>query len=293
MAGSAPVAQTWLLIEQPGPWGRDAVTESHLPADLGRRLQRQAKTSGVRLGLIRHPGRHADPDPARRIRRLVLVARTVPGHTSLHYGWASDGQLPTLLAALTRPGEVSHRALGLAQEDELRAPLLLVCTNGHRDPCCAREGLRLAAALNRTHPGHVWETTHLGGHRFAPTALLLPWGTVHGRLNRVEAAALLDAAGRGELLTTGYRGRSAFTRPAQVAEAAVRARLGVTGPDDLTAQARPTGEDRWEATVRHVDGRVWTCPVTRSDQPLGPRRTSCFEPPELVRPLVAGPLTSQ
>ena len=63
-------------------------------------------------------------------------------------------------------------------------PLLLVCANGRRDRCCGHAGGRLADALWRgPHADRVLTCTHLGGHRFAPTALLLPVGALHGRLD--------------------------------------------------------------------------------------------------------------
>jgi hypothetical protein len=51
--------------------------------------------------------------------------------------------------------------------------MLLVCTNGRRDVCCALWGQRFYAAAAALLP-NVWQTTHLGGHRFAATAVSLP-----------------------------------------------------------------------------------------------------------------------
>ncbi|MFF3055778.1 hypothetical protein [Streptomyces sp. NPDC057909] len=62
-AATAPHAPTWLLIEQPGPWGSDAVTNSQLGTS--RSLQHQAQNAGVRIALIRRPGR--TPQPSTRL----------------------------------------------------------------------------------------------------------------------------------------------------------------------------------------------------------------------------------
>jgi len=289
MAGSAPVAATWLLIEQPGPWGAQALTESRLPHPVATRLAQAARATGVRVGLIRAPGRHPDGRPA-DAGRLVLLAHTTPGRTELR-AWRVDDPalLPTLLATRGSGGDGPPDG-PLGAGHPVTTPLLVVCTNGHRDPCCARGGLPLAAALAHAHPGRVWEGTHMGGHRFAPTALVLPWGALYGRLDLPAATALLEAADQGRLPVDGYRGRAALTRPAQVAEAAVRGRLGITGPDDLSAQATAVAADTWRVTVRHADGRGWACEVRPAPEPVGPRPTSCGGPAELVRPLVAGPL---
>ena len=67
-----------------------------------------------------------------------------------------------------------------------RADDVLVCGHGSRDRCCGSRDALALTALAQGHP--VRRTSHLGGHRFAPTALLLPEGTAWGSLDD----ALLD-----------------------------------------------------------------------------------------------------
>ena len=57
-----------------------------------------------------------------------------------------------------------------------------MCTNGRRDRCCALLGRPLAAEIVAAGHSEVWEVTHLGGHRFSPTMLVLPHGYAYGRL---------------------------------------------------------------------------------------------------------------
>ena len=86
--GTAATARTWLLLEQPGPWGAKALTSSHLDPSLGRALEAAATGTGVRVALIRRPGRHADSRmPATR---RVYVAHTVPGNVWLHSATTTD-----------------------------------------------------------------------------------------------------------------------------------------------------------------------------------------------------------
>src|SRR5438309_10094380 len=78
MAATAATARTWLLLEQPGPWGAKAFTSSHLGPELGRALESRADGTDVRIALIRRPGR--DTGGGRSApRRRVFVAHTVPG----------------------------------------------------------------------------------------------------------------------------------------------------------------------------------------------------------------------
>src|ERR1700760_1078310 len=57
---SAPAnARAWLLAEHPGPWPEEA-TDAHLPAPL-RKVVDRATELGVRVQLIRRPGRRHRP----------------------------------------------------------------------------------------------------------------------------------------------------------------------------------------------------------------------------------------
>ncbi len=145
-------------------------------------------------------------------------------------------------------------------------PHLLVCTNGRRDVCCAVKGRPVALGTAALYPDRVWEVTHTSGHRFAPTAVLLPAGTLHGHLDVAAAGALLRAAERGTTVVEGSRGRSTWAAPAQAAELAVRKEEGVLGLDVLEVACHDsTGERSWSAEVRHRDGRSWLVTVTAEE----------------------------
>jgi Sucrase/ferredoxin-like len=280
LAGTAAAATTWLCIEQTGPYGADAVQESHLDHAVGAELVRRAARCGVRLQLIRRPGRHAD-DHHPGAPRQVFIAHTRPGATWMQHARFDDpGGLLDLdldaLAAGTRPG------VGAPHD----GPLLLVCTNGRRDVCCALYGRPVAAELVARHGETVWETTHTGGHRFAPTAVLLPSGYLYGRLDPAFADALLAAARSGRVITSRCRGRSTWSSAGQVAELAVRELSGETGPDALVvgpddddvASGNGAGEAGWRLRVTSVTGRSWS--VRGRLETLEPeRRTSCAKAP--------------
>ncbi|MBW8700343.1 hypothetical protein MBT84_12100 [Streptomyces sp. MBT84] len=88
LAGTAATARTWLLLEQPGPWGPKALTSSHLYPELGRALEAAADGTGVRIALIRRPGRHADcGTPAAR---QIYAAHTLPGNVWLQAATTSE-----------------------------------------------------------------------------------------------------------------------------------------------------------------------------------------------------------
>jgi hypothetical protein len=250
---------TWLCVEQQGPWGKDALRQSHLDRDVGRELAELTKGTGVRPVLIRRPGSH--PDRHRPVPHQVYLAHTMPGASWLERAWVADPKelLDLDFAAL---GAGIPSGLGEPVTD----PLVLICTNGRRDVCCALRGRPIAAELATRHGSRVWECTHIGGHRFAPTGLSLPTGYAYGRLDLPSAESLLSP-GTGVLLEH-CRGRSTWPAAGQTAELAVRTAIDDRDPDTLrVTDVDQLASDRWVAVVSHVDGRGWQVEVAEHPYP--------------------------
>ncbi|WP_143261829.1 sucrase ferredoxin [Allokutzneria sp. NRRL B-24872] len=252
LAGTAPVAASWLCVEQPGPWGADALVDSHLDPGIGAQLVRRAKEAGHRVVLIRRPGRH--PDMHRPRPRRVYLASTRPDAMWL-FKHTVDRPEDLLELDLTRPFGQS-----------VAEPLLLVCTNGKRDRCCALLGRPIAAELATEYGESVWESTHTGGHRFAPAMVALPTGFVHGRLDVSQARDLLKATAAGEMVVQGCRGRATWSPIGQAAELAVRSAIGEVTANSLTVAA----ESADAVTVEHVDGRRWRVRMAVTELPAWP-----------------------
>ena len=275
MGGTATTGTTWLLLEQSGPWGAKALTQSHLDPELGRALEARSRDTGLRVALIRRPGRHADrpPTPSRQ----VYLGHTRPGRSWVREALVADpAELLDLDFAALGAGD--HGGTAPASQGE---PLALVCTNGRRDRCCALLGRPLATELVASGHQAVWETTHLGGHRFSPTMLVLPYGYAYGRLSPHTAKEVLSATHEGRMVGEWCRGRSAWEPPGQAAELAVRRLAGEDRAEALTLRQQ-AGPDGWTVTVGHQDGRSWTVRVAAgASEP--PRSQSCGA--ELVTPV--------
>jgi len=273
LAGTAATARTWLLVEQPGPWGAKALTSSHLDPDLGRALEKATEGTGVRIALIRRPGRHADCHTAAE--RKVYAAHTAPGNVWLHSATTSDPeQLLKLDFAALGVGASDTFDTVLDGRPHTGAPLALVCTNGKRDRCCALLGRPLAAELAASGVDGAWEVTHLGGHRFSPTLLVLPFGYAYGRAEAHAVKEILQGVREGRVVTEGCRGSSAWERPGQAAELAVRTATSEEAADTLTVVRTDGTAPRWEVTVAHTDGRIWRVTVARGAS-MPPRQESC------------------
>jgi hypothetical protein len=147
--------------------------------------------------------------------------------------------------------DLAGALLGEAQApgEPLEHPLLLVCTHGKRDRCCARYGQVLCAAVHDRAPdGWVWQASHVGGDRFAGNLVCLPEGLYFGRVGRTDAQRLLARYLAGGIELDRYRGRSCYPFVVQAAERAVRERAGLTGFHDLRLQSL----ERVDADTRRV-----------------------------------------
>jgi hypothetical protein len=246
---------------------------SHLDPAVGRALDAATKGTGVRVALIRRPGRHADCHMPGT--RQVYVAHTLPGNAWLHGATTTDPRqlLDLDFAALGR-GDHSTFDAALDGRPHTGDPLALVCTNGKRDRCCALLGRPLAAELAASGVEGVWEVTHLGGHRFSPTVLVLPYGYAYGRAGAHSVKEVLHGAQEGRIVVEGCRGCSAWERPGQAAELAVRRAAGEYAAEALSVVRTDGAAPRWEVTVAHADGRHWRVVVAHGAS-LPPRPESC------------------
>ena len=141
-------------------------------------------------------------------------------------------------------------------------PLFAVCTNGARDRCCAIKGRDLAATLHAAlddpdDDATVVEISHVGGHRYAPTMMVLPWGYAYARLDRVTALDIAEAARDGLVHPAGLRGRADLPPAAQVAEALWRADLGPAAIDAVAGITSRSAGDV-ETVTAQVAGRTET-----------------------------------
>ncbi len=216
LAASSPTDRRWLLVEHAGPWGPQAVAQSRVP-DVVRAHLTALGHDGVRVQLVRRHGSETSPGGP-----SVIAADLDPG----------PGEAPvvrrTVLDAVTDLLDLDPWSLPRST-----GPVLAVCTNGTRDVCCAETGRPVAAALAARWPEATWETTHLGGHRFAGTLLALPAGVALGRLDAAGAVAAVGALLDGGLPAGLVRGRAGVPAAAQAAEHHVRTELGLDGLDDV------------------------------------------------------------
>lgn len=177
LAGTAPTSESWLIVIHQGPWG-----ERPLDTLISRDLTMWADKHGAKILMARSP-KNVD---------------TYPESTFLYATRNGDLLVGTL-------GSEGTPDLALTQHSK---PMLLICTNGKRDQCCAIFGRDLISVskefLSPDSFDQILECSHLGGHRFAPTAIWLPDNLVLGRLNPRAVADLLQHGTVGSQFIRGY-----------------------------------------------------------------------------------------
>jgi hypothetical protein len=235
--GTASRVRGWVLLEQPGPWGREAVTESRLDRDLGRALDRAAAAAHLRLLLIRRPGRGASQPHA------CFVAHTSRGRRWLERRRLDD---PAELLELDMAAVVAGERPGFGEE--VAEPVYLVCTNGRHDRCCATYGRPLALALAAGHGELIWESSHVGGDRFAGNLVCLPDGHYFGRVGPADADRVVGLHRKGSIDLAHWRGCCTDPPVVQAAEWFARRRTGLLGVGDLDL----LGRERLEGDVEAV-----------------------------------------
>jgi hypothetical protein len=234
MDGTVDMRTRWLLVEDRSAW------ESHAVRDvLGAALEAEAKSRLVRPLLIRRRDAHGEPGSSRRVFLIDTVTRRMAVR---QVSDIAELDVDTLDGPIRDFGE------------PVAGPMFLVCTNGRRDACCALRGRAVLAALADEHADAAWECTHLGGHRFAGNLVCLPDGLIYGRVMPHDASRLASAYVEGRLDPEYLRGRSMLSASVQVAEIALRRRLGLHGLRDVEVIEASEEETTASATLRTDDG---------------------------------------
>jgi hypothetical protein len=216
LTATASRVDHWILIEYHGAWGKDAVDSSGLSTEVKAHLALRAEA-------------------LRPAKVLFIRRRERRAEEGVHVYWGSSKARESWLSSTVVESYPDVLDLDFAAPGEAVAhPLLLVCTHGKHDACCARQGLPAYEAMRElVDEGWAWQCSHVGGDRFAGNVVCLPEGIYYGRVGAGDALALLEEHLAGRVQLDLYRGRSCYAFRVQAAERAVRAASGLLGLGDL------------------------------------------------------------
>jgi hypothetical protein len=258
--GTAGSYAGFLLLELPLPWPRDVNAIQEVSG------LRETLTAGrIRLqALVPHGGP----------RRAILYRTTGDGGFRQYAGRETgvDGDAAGAVSELLAGG---GRPLPASRQD------VLLCTHGRRDRCCGSLGTELAAELgllgeDEAQPFgpdvEAWRTSHTGGHRFAPTAVVLPQATMWAYVDEGLLSQVLTRRAAPDEVADRYRGCAGLASPAlQALEREIFRRVGWElfdrprighdlgrGHVRLEIRRSDGGTDVWEGVV--AEGRRLAVP---------------------------------
>ena len=237
LASATVGARLWLLIEHEGPWPSHLET-SELPDNISKLIAR-ALERDIRPQLIRRPGR--------RTRQVSPGIRVLAGYAIGDNPWVARG-------VVAGPDDLDLDALvaGVVPKSCIleHEPVFLVCTHAKRNVCCARIGLPLARALAEILPDRVWETSHVGGDRYAANLVCLPHGIFYGSMSQAAAIAAANAYRSGEVILGRLRGRAGIPEPLQAVEHFARVHTGEVSVGAVAVESSRSDGDISAAIVR-------------------------------------------
>ena len=254
LLGTAVFSKVWLFLEYNQPWPAKATSDNSLPQPVQNWLAEQGGLVNGRLQFIKQP-RGERTGWAFFVAIFGDVASRVYRFDLANYEALFELDLPAIVA-----GEARYEANRTAD------PQILVCTNGKRDVCCALRGVALLRALVASNVSGVWETTHLGGHRFAPTLLTLPDGVNYGRIQPQDVPQLLAHLQNRTLWLEKLRGRACYEPVVQVAEQFLRQETAEFHLDIYQHIVTETpAEDVWQVRFQTLDGQVYAVGVEAAE----------------------------
>lgn len=233
------MATRFLVVEYPGSWTPEPLDV--FAPETSAALRSAVKAVRGQLLLVRRPDLATLHHDELRLRpHRWWVVDTTAG-TQVDGTWTGEDGLAPAAAALADRAAAPTRP----------APFtLLVCCHARRDQCCAIAGRPLATQLATRWPEETWQCTHLGGHRFAPTFLILPDGVNYGRVPPGLGESVVDDHLAGRVHPELLRGHCRYEGWEQSAIADVL--RTVEGP--LTGAASEAIEEgEWDVTVRLGD----------------------------------------
>lgn len=266
LAGTATDSvDRWILLEVTDPWASEALDTEALPAPVRVRLGEWLREPRSRFQLIRRPGRVGK-------RRRLMVICCAGGQNE-----AADLELERYEDLL----DVDPATLRM----QAAPPIWVVCVHGRRDRCCALHGAAVFRAI-QAEGVDVWQSSHLGGHRFAACVLSLPDGFMYGRVRSEHAPRLVAARDAGEIGELDLlRGRCSYDKPTQAAEVLLRQRFGIAGLDALQWLGTSSEEgSSWRVRFGVRDGEHAI--HVKREQTGAMRPASCGAEPEPVTQFV-------
>ena len=243
--GTASRGDLWLLVEYPYAWSPKALQESSLAHVVKSYLQNFLQNNSRARLLFIKQGR------LREGVRFFVVRSREENPSIARFELERYEQLLEINPLSPTGAKITDK------------PLYLVCTHGRRDKCCAKFGYPLYKSLKEQFGDSVWQSSHVGGDRFAANLVCFPHGLFYAHVTEDVAARIAAEYEMGRLVIENYRGRTCYTYPVQAAEYFIRKETGLSQIKTLHHQDCQRLEQRiWRVRFKTDDGKIYEAQIS-------------------------------
>ena len=232
--GTAGTAEKWIVVEVPRPWKKDIW--NHKPyfkplMGIVIELEQLEPDLSFRLMAIAPDKEYSQPNYI-RVFYYFRPGKMFSQYEKQEYLVPLSQLVPLVRAILIEPQQLPEFANYQQPTNDIRE--ILVCTHTQVDTACGRYGTPLYTKLRKDYAPvsarklRVWQTSHFGGHKFAPTLIDFPSGRFWGHLQPEVLDILIDQRGSLEALRPYYRGWSGLEQFEQIAEREIWMKEGWT-----------------------------------------------------------------
>jgi hypothetical protein len=244
--GTAERGRVWLLLEYSKPWNKEPFIDSELSANVKRHIEDAIRIlPKCKVLFIKR-----DRERKELLSFFVIVCQELKPIAYQIFVRSYEELTLIDIPALVF-GQIQHHATIVAD------PILLVCTHGRRDKCCAKYGIPIYRTARIITDDKVWQSSHVGGDRFAANVVCFPHGLFYGHVDADNVKDVIDSYTKLHVHLPNYRGRACYTKIEQVAEFFVRRESGITDLGDLYLKEIQAAEQKQTlARFISINGQV-------------------------------------
>ncbi|MFN6470949.1 MAG: sucrase ferredoxin [Nostoc sp. SerVER01] len=227
LIGTAGTCEHWLIMEVPQPWPQEIFQQNPIIKSVIDLFQELIFQHGVNIKpILIAPDREYSHPGFTRIFYYYRPAKMFSQFEKQEF-IVPESKAADLLTAIfqqliQQPNNLSQFQQYQQQTSDIRE--LMVCTNAQVDLACGRFGTPIYRQLRKEYAPvsneklRIWQTTHFGGHQFAPTLIDLPQGCLWGHLEPDILDLLVQQNGSVSNLRQYYRGWTGLSKFEQIAE---------------------------------------------------------------------------
>ncbi|MBW4569104.1 MAG: sucrase ferredoxin [Tolypothrix carrinoi HA7290-LM1] len=242
--GTAGTCDHWLIMEIPQPWSQEIFQENPTTKLLMGLFQELVFKHGVKLKpMLIAPDREYSHPGFTRVLYYYRSANLFSQFEKQEF-IVPESKVAALVTAIFKqlmqqPNDLLQFQQYHQQTSHIRE--LMVCTHAQVDLACGRFGTPIYRKLRKEYAPasqgklRVWQTTHFGGHQFAPTLVDLPQGCLWGHLELDVLDLLVNRNGSVSDLRQYYRGWTGLSKFEQLAEREIWMQFGWAWLDYLKA----------------------------------------------------------